>query len=137
MSTYETIYEQARILAEAIANSEELRRVKESELAVMLDMEAREIIEEFQQIQMDAINQGIGYEDLPQESKERLDVLEGKMNENEIIKEYMECNQNFNEILQSVNMIIGNAITGNEGGCSSCGSASACASGSCSCGGSC
>ena len=53
-----SILESARELANAIENSPELRRVKEAELRLMLDIEARELVENFQNIQMEAVNNG-------------------------------------------------------------------------------
>lgn len=132
-----SIIERAKDLADEIANSPELRRVKEAELRLMLDIEARELIEEFQSIQMEAVNSGINYEDLPTDAKQKLEDLENKMNENEIIRNYMTLNQELNQILEAVNMMITNALSDNQGdgGCSSCSSGS-CGDGSCcsSCG---
>lgn len=59
-----SIYDKAKALADEIQNCDELRRVKESELKMLIDMEARQIVETYQQIQMDAINAGIAYDDL-------------------------------------------------------------------------
>ena len=50
-----SIYDKAKALADEIQNCDELRRVKESELKMLIDMEARQIVETYQQIQMDAI----------------------------------------------------------------------------------
>ena len=66
-----SILESARELANAIENSPELRRVKEAELRLMLDIEARELVENFQNIQMEAVNNGVNYEDLPENMKKQ------------------------------------------------------------------
>ena len=126
-----SILESARELANAIENSPELRRVKEAELRLMLDIEARELVENFQNIQMEAVNNGVNYEDLPENMKKQLEDLENKMNENEIIKDYMMKNQELNQVLEAVNMMITSALSDNSqnGGCSSC--SSACNDGSC------
>lgn len=130
-----SILEKARELADEIATSPELRKVKEAELRLMLDMESRELIEEFQTIQMEAINSGVNYEDLPEDVKEKLESLENKMSDNEIIKEYMTLNQELNQILEAINMMISSALSDNQesgcgGGCSSsdCGDGSCCSS---------
>lgn len=128
-----SILEKAKELADEIATSPELRKVKEAELRLMLDMEARELIEEFQNIQVEAINNGVNYEDLPEEQKNKLEALENKMNENEVIREYMNINQEFNQILESVNVMISSALTDNQGGCEGCSTAGSCSDGSCSC----
>ena len=82
-----SIYDKAKALADEIHNSDELRRVKETELKMLIDMEAREIVETYQQIQMDAINAGISYDDLADDKKAELTALENKMQENAIIME--------------------------------------------------
>ncbi|MDO4281448.1 MAG: YlbF family regulator [Peptococcaceae bacterium] len=132
-----SIYDKAKALADEIAASDELRRVKETELKMLIDLPAREIVETYQQIQMDAINAGIPYEQLDDEKKAQLTELENKMKENEVIVEYMNANQELNQMLESVNMIISSALNDNNGGgCSSCSSAGNCGESDCcsSCG---
>lgn len=132
-----SIYDKAKALADEIQNSDELRRVKESELKMLIDMEARQIVETYQQIQMDAINAGIAYDDLDDAKKAELTDLENKMQENAVIMEYMNANQELNQMLESVNMIIMSALNDNNGGgCSSCSSAGNCGENDCctSCG---
>lgn len=132
-----SIYDKAKALADEIQASDELRRVKETELKMLIDLEAREIVESYQQIQMDAINAGISYDDLADDKKAQLAELEQKMQENAVIMEYMTANQELNQMLESVNMIISSAINGNNGGgCSGCSSAGNCGENDCcsSCG---
>lgn len=132
-----SIYDKAKALADEIQNCDELRRVKESELKMLIDMEARQIVETYQQIQMDAINAGIAYDDLDDAKKAELTDLENKMQENAVIMEFMNANQELNQMLESVNMIIMSALNDNNGGgCSSCSSAGNCGENDCctSCG---
>lgn len=132
-----SIYDKAKALADEIAASDELRRVKETELKMLIDLPAREIVETYQQIQMDAINVGISYDELDDEKKAQLTDLENKMQENAVIVEYMNANQELNQMLESVNMIISSALNDNNGGgCSSCSSAGNCGENDCcsSCG---
>lgn len=132
-----SIYDKAKALADEIAASDELRRVKETELKMLIDLPAREIVETYQQIQMDAINAGISYDQLDDEKKAQLTELEKKMQENAVIVEYMNANQELNQMLEAVNMIISSALNDNNGGgCSSCSSAGNCGENDCcsSCG---
>lgn len=132
-----SIYDKAKALADEIRASEELRRVKETELKMLIDLPAREIVETYQQIQMDAINAGISYDELDADKKSQLEDLEKKMQENAVIMEYMTANQELNQMLESVNMIISSALNDNNGGgCSSCSSAGNCGENDCcsSCG---
>ena len=66
------IYTKAKELADAIAASSELTALKEAELTMMMDSTARGIVEEYQTIQMNAMNNGINFEDLAQEEKDRI-----------------------------------------------------------------
>ena len=130
------IFSKAKELADAIAGSAELASLKEAEMKMMMDSEARSIVEEYQGIQSDAMSKGLSFEDLSEEEKKHVEDLEAKMNENANISAFLGANQAFEQILRSVNMIIGAAINGgNQGSCSSCGSHGA--DGSCNCSGSC
>lgn len=130
------IFTKAKELADAISGSQELATLKEAEMQMMMDTEARSIVEEYQTIQMDAMNNGMNFEDLPEEQKARVEELEGLMNDNANISAFLGANQAFEQILRSVNMIISSAINGGEqGGCSGCSSHSA--DGGCSCSGGC
>ena len=133
------IYTKAKELADAIAASTELAALKEAELNMMMDDKARSIVEEYQTMQMNAMNNGINFEDLSQEEKDRVEELEKLMGENENITVFLSANQAFEQILRSINMIIGSAINGENSSCGGCSSPGACGSegGSCSCGGSC
>ena len=132
-----SIYDKAKALADEIRACDELRRVKETELKMLIDLPAREIVETYQQIQMDAINAGISYDQLDAEKKAQLEELEKKMQENTVIMEYMTANQELNQTRESVNMILSGALNDNNGGgCSSCSSAGNCGENDCctSCG---
>lgn len=105
-----SIYDKAKALADEIAASDELRRVKETELKMLIDLTAREIVESYQAIQMEAINAGIPYDQLDEAKKAQLTELENQMQANEVIMEYMNANQELNQMLESVNMIISSAL---------------------------
>lgn len=132
------IYTKAKELADAIASSPELTALKEAELKMMMDQTARSIVEEYQTMQMTAMNNGINFEDLSQAEKDRVEELERLMGENENITVFLAANQAFEQILRSINMIIGSAINGESSSCGSCSSPGGCSTGGgCSCGSSC
>lgn len=128
------IFTKAKELADAIANSDELKALKAAEMEMMMDSDARGIVEEYQTIQQEAMNSGLAYEDLSEEEKAHVEGLEKSMNENSRISAFLAANQAFEQILRSVNMIIGAAINGDQGGC---GGGCSGTEGSCNCGGSC
>lgn len=117
------IYEKARELAQAISQSEELKKMRNSEAAMMCDPEARKLVEEYQKIQMEAMKNGLQFEDLPEEKQKKLEELDEKMSQNAQIAAYMEAQENLEQILRSVNLIISSALNEGEGSCSSSGCA--------------
>lgn len=119
------IIDKTKELAEAIRNSDELKAVKLGEIAILNDPEAKKLMDEYQEIQN--IAQEKSYEELSPELKERVDKLEEKMSSNQLIGKYMEAQTTLDRILNSINIMINNALTEQEGSCSSCSSCSSCA----------
>ena len=64
------IFAKAKDLADALANCAELAALKEAEMKMMMDSEARGIVEEYQMIQQEAMAKGLGFEDLSEEEKQ-------------------------------------------------------------------
>ena len=89
------IFAKAKDLADALANCAELAALKEAEMKMMMDSDAREIVEEYQSIQMDAMNKGLSYEDLSEDEKKHVEELEAKMNSNANISAFLGANQTF------------------------------------------
>ena len=91
------IFTKAKELADAIAGSAELASLKEAEMKMMMDSEARSIVEEYQGIQSDAMSKGLSFEDLSEEEKKHVEDLEAKMNENANISAFLGANQAFEQ----------------------------------------
>jgi len=117
------IYNKAKELAQAISQSEEIKKMRDSEAAMMCDPEARKLVEEYQAIQMEAMKAGLQYDQLPEEKQKKLEELDEKMSKNEHIVAYMEAQENLEQILRSVNLIISSALNEGEGSCPSTGCA--------------
>lgn len=117
------IYEKARELAQAISQSEELAKMRDSEAAMMCDPEARKLVEEYQEIQMEAIKNGQQFGDLSEEKQKKLEELDEKMSQNPQIVAYMEAQEKLEQILRSVNLIISGALNEGDGSCPSSGCA--------------
>lgn len=123
------IFNKARELAQAISQSEELKKMKDSEAAMMCDPEARKLVEAYQEIQMEAMKNGLQFDQLSEEQQKKLEELDEKMSQNKHIAAYMEAQDSLEQILRSVNLIITSALNDNEGsscpssgcaGCTSC-----------------
>ncbi|MHB8171126.1 MAG: YlbF family regulator [Thermincolia bacterium] len=112
------IMEKAKVLADALADSNELSVLRDAEVKMFNDPGAQMILEEFQGVQEKlhgAYNQG----DEPEDTlKNDAAAIEKKMKGNAAIATYIDAQQNFERLLQSVNTVISNAISGEEGsGC--------------------
>lgn len=128
------IYEKAEILAAAIAKSSELANLRSSEKAMLADEQAQQIIAEFQEAQQRFADlQAEGHE-LSDEDKKAIEAMEEKVESHPLIAAYLNSQDEFTHMLDSVNAILANAIAG-EGRFAEDGSCS-CDSG-CGCGGSC
>jgi len=119
------IYSKAKELAQAISQSEELKNMRDSEAAMMCDPEARKMVEEYQEVQMEAMKTGLQFDQLPEEQQKKLEELDELMSQNQHIVAYMEAQEKLEQILRSVNLIISSAL--NEGD-----SSSSCPSSGCS-----
>jgi len=123
-----SILEKAKELGEEIASSVELEQMKEAELAMMTDNEARNLVEEFNTKQrkfMEMKSQGLT---LSEEQLKEAEDLERRVMENSLMVDFFRKQQNFEQIIEKINTIITSAITGEDPGCSDegCSSCSGC-----------
>lgn len=115
-----SILDKARELADAISESPELAKMRETEIAMGQDAAAQEIIAEFQQKQQEYYEIQMRGEELNDIQKQVIASIEDKMSGNPFISAYLDAQGKFEELLKSVNFIITRAISG-ESACS-CGS---------------
>lgn len=113
------IYNKAKDLATAIAQSQELKVMRENEIAMMGNPEAQQLIDKYQRFQMEIMQEGIELQDLPEEKQLEIEKLEKEMSQNQQIVEYMEAQEQFEQILRSVNLIISSALNESDSNCSS------------------
>ncbi len=121
-----SIIQKAKELGEAIASSEELKKMKDAEIAMMNDPEASMLVNEFnkkQRFYMDMKNRG---EELTKEQLAEVKIIENKILDNELIVDFFRKQQNFEKILEEINDIIAKSIAGdnnatcNDIDCSTC-----------------
>lgn len=114
-------------LGQEIADSEELSDWRESETSVLVDPAASALINEFElKKQALAEARSNGQEPSQEEHKDLVD-LHQRMTANPKIKYFIESQNRFQQMIDTVNQILQDAITGKSscstgGGCSSCGS---------------
>lgn len=125
-----SIIEKAQELGDLISNSQELEAIKKAEEAMYNDSTANELIQEFQKKQVAANNAHMNGEEVSEDLMKELEEIQNKMQDNALISNYLDAQDKFNQILQSVNYIISKALNGGD----DCDCGSDCSSG---CGGGC
>lgn len=115
--------EAATKLGEAIAESSEFLKWRESESAVLADEKAQALLKAFREIQTDMV-EASGKGDAAKEELNRIrDALLAKqdeLNEYDITKNYFDARQNFEIMMKTINEVLQYYIDGRTGesGCS-------------------
>lgn len=130
------ILEKAEILAAAIAQSGELKELRTNEEAMLADEQAKEIIDEFNQEQQRVYALQSEGKELSEEEKKAIDEMEQRVVSHALIAAYLQAQDRFTQMLDSVNSVLASAIANGQdnAGCSSCGSSCGESHGGCSCG---
>ncbi|MDI6880638.1 MAG: YlbF family regulator [Desulfitobacteriaceae bacterium] len=120
------IYDKAQILADAIAASEELAALRETEQAMLADDQAQQIIAEFQEVQNRIRGLQQQGQTLSEADQKAVSTMEESVESHPLIFAYLQAQDKFTEMLDSVNSVLANAIAYGEeasgDGCSTCGS---------------
>lgn len=113
------IIEKARELGELIANSEEMKKVKEAEAAQEADENAKTLLVEFNMNRMnlgrDIQNGKITEEEAVKLNNEAFNKL---IESSETIKAYVDAKKELDRVVTEVNGILNYYITGQAPGCS-------------------
>ena len=106
--------EYAEDLAEAIVESQEFQELKDKEETMVEDEDAKTMLDElnakYQQAQMMQKNG----QQMSDEQKQELQVMEQKMKKNDKISEFYEAQNHFNQLMNSVNQVITQKLQGEE-----------------------
>ena len=121
------ILNKARELGKEIAESVELSAMRNAQDSMMNDPVAQSIIQEFEEKQQVYHTIRAQGQQLTEAQKQELDAFEEKMLSNPLIVEYFKTQQQFERIIEAVNNIISESITGQSAGCE-CGTSSCCSS---------
>jgi cell fate (sporulation/competence/biofilm development) regulator YlbF (YheA/YmcA/DUF963 family) len=109
-----TVMEYAEDLAEAIVESQEFQELKDKEEVMVEDEDAKTMLDElnakYQQAQMMQKNG----QQMSDEQKQELQVMEQKMKKNDKISEFYEAQNHFNQLMNSVNQVITQKLQGEE-----------------------
>lgn len=122
------ILEKAEVLAAAIAQSSELKELRSSEDAMLADEEAKKIVDDFNEEQQRIYTLQAEGKEISEEDNKAIDEMEQRVASHPLIAVYLQAQDRFAEMLDSVNSILADAIAGQNdaSSCSSCGSHGGC-----------
>ncbi len=109
-----SIKEKAQELAQEIINSPEYQQMKDAEQAVMNDEDASDLMEELESAQKRVQMAQMNGQEIDQSQQKKIQNLKAKMQQNPEIKDFLQAQQNFNQIMEDVNEIISNALQGKD-----------------------
>lgn len=121
--TTEKIIQMAFELGNNIAQSEEMDALQAMQIKLSVDPDASALVSYYQEARTKIENKmRDGLQIMPAEEKE-LEELQQKLNDNEIVKELIQVQEKFNNLMQSVYFAMNQAMTGEScsSDCSSCG----------------
>lgn len=130
------ILEKAEILAAAIAQSSELKELRTTEETMLADEQAKKIIDDFNQEQQRMFNLQAEGQELSEEDKNAIDEMEQRVASHPLIGIYLQAQDRFTQMLDSINSVLASAIGSgqdNASACATCGSGCSDAEGGCSC----
>lgn len=121
-----SILEKAYELGQEIAASKELQEMKEAEQNMMKNPEAQKIIQEFNEKQKNYMMLQQQGQPLTESQKQEVQNMEKQMLDNPLIHTFFQSQQSFEKVLEQINNIISQAITGqspscNDDCCTTCG----------------
>ncbi len=100
----------AKELAEAIKETEEFETLKSAENKLNIDVKASEMLQEFQDKQQKLQESQQNGEEVSQEEIQSLQSLQQQMQDNDTIKELMDAQKQFDNMLQEVNQTVITAL---------------------------
>ena len=109
-----SISEKAMQLAEEIKQTQEYEDLKSAEAKLKLDPAAQDLINDFQQKQEQLQTAQQSGEAVDQNVVQSLQNLQGQMQENETIKNLMEAQQQFDQVMKQVNETVTQALSSEE-----------------------
>ncbi|MEW6065880.1 hypothetical protein P378_00800 [Desulforamulus profundi] len=136
-----SVYDMAVELGQRLSTTEEYQRVLETQRAVAQDKEARALVKEFQQLQQSYQRMQMMGHQLTQENLKTLEEAEKKAAAHPMVKDYLNAQAKFYEVVNEVNVKIQEGLKGipaeeeetqSQGGCSCTSNHDGACGGSCS-----
>ena len=100
------IFKLAKKLGESIANSEEMKMLKEAEAVIELNKEAKDIFVKYQEAKLNKLRNEI----IGKNSTVDFSQIEKKALENPLVADLIKKQENFNNLVRTVNAIMAYSI---------------------------
>lgn len=126
----QNIIDQANVLGDLLKESAEFKDVQAKEATMLQDADAQKLLGEQQQMQQSLQAKQMQGQQLSPEDMQAYKGIEAKMLENPMAKDFFDARDKFENLLNTVNQTINNALMGKQ---DDCGSGCDCNSG-CNCG---
>jgi len=118
------ILAKAQELADALEQSPELNELRKKEEIMKADSTAMSLMNDFQLKQMEVYNMQVSGEEPSDKLTGELESLRQKLQENDVIMDYLEAQEKVGKILTQINYTISQVLQGDsacsEGGCAGC-----------------
>jgi len=105
-----SIKDKAEELAEAIKETEEYQELKSAESRLQLDPKAQDLVNEFQNKQQQIIQTRQSGKQVEQKTVQSLQKLQQKMEQNLTVKNLMNAQKSFEEVMKDVNETVTEAL---------------------------
>lgn len=109
-----SVKEKAEELAAAIEDSSELKNLKEAKAKLDGDKAAQELMKKLQSKQQRVKMMRQNGNELNEAMKDDLKSLHAEMEENEIVKDFMKRQEDFNNMMEKINNKLSTALQGEE-----------------------
>ncbi len=107
-----SIMEKAKSLGEAIVASEEYESLKSAEADMYQDKDAKAILDDFSAKQKRLQMAQANGKPVSEKQQKEIQAVQTKMQGNEKVKAFMQAQQQFNQVMQTVNQTISSVMGG-------------------------
>ena len=110
-----SIMEKAKSLGKAIVDSKEYESLKNAEEKMYQDQEAKSLLDEFSAHQKRLQMAQANGKPVSEKQQKEIQNIQAKMQENNKVKEFMQAQQQFNQVMQTVNQTISSVMGAEDG----------------------
>ncbi len=104
------VFERAKALGQAIANTDILEEVRAAERRIQLDPQAQDLFQEMQDLQQKVQQAQMSGEPLSPQVQNQMQQVKMQMQGNDTCKKWLDAQEEFSNMMQEINQTIGEAM---------------------------